>query len=150
MYENIGDEGTNSNGHGESKEKSMNLVKTIKILQKDIKIYRLMKFKEEQDGFNIKLLQRLDIIEKSMDKETIPSKSTRHRSRDERRKTISVDRHHHHSPRHSVGRVCSSSSPSFVRKHKRRSGVDDLQGEMNNIKPPTFYGENKKDEDVET
>jgi len=26
--------------------------------------------------------------------------------------------------------------------------VDDLQGEMNNIKPPTFDGEHKKDEDA--
>jgi hypothetical protein len=28
--------------------------------------------------------------------------------------------------------------------------VDELKGEMNKIKPPTFYGENKKDEYVET
>jgi hypothetical protein len=41
-------------------------------------------------------------------------------------------------------------SPSPVRKHKKRSGVDELQGEMNKIKPPTFDGEHKKDEDAET
>jgi hypothetical protein len=46
--------------------------------------------------------------------------------------------------------VHSSSSPSPVRKHKRRTGVDELQGEMNKIKPPTFDGEHKKDEDAET
>jgi hypothetical protein len=28
--------------------------------------------------------------------------------------------------------------------------MDELQGEMNNIKPPTFDGENKKDKDAET
>jgi hypothetical protein len=28
--------------------------------------------------------------------------------------------------------------------------VDELQGEMNKIKPPTFDDEHKKDEDVET
>jgi hypothetical protein len=28
--------------------------------------------------------------------------------------------------------------------------VDELQVEMNNIKPPTFDSEHKKDEDVET
>jgi hypothetical protein len=49
---NIGDEGTDSNGHGESKEERMNLVKTIKFLQKDIQSYKvdnewLMKSKEE-------------------------------------------------------------------------------------------------------
>jgi hypothetical protein len=35
MYASMGNEGTNSNGHGEGKEESMNLVETIKILQKD-------------------------------------------------------------------------------------------------------------------
>jgi hypothetical protein len=28
--------------------------------------------------------------------------------------------------------------------------VDELKGEMNKVKPPTFDGEHKKDEDVET
>jgi hypothetical protein len=53
----------------------MNLVETIKSLQRDVQSYkvdneRLMKSKEKQYGFNIKLLQSLDIIEKKMDKET--------------------------------------------------------------------------------
>ena len=43
----------------------------------------------------------------------------------------------------------SSSSPSHTRKH-RRSGVDELKGEINNIKPPMFDGEHKKEEDAET
>jgi hypothetical protein len=55
-----------------------------------------------------------------------------------------------HSPKNSFRKVHSSSSPSPVRNHKRRTGVDELQGEMNKIKPPTFDGEHKKDEDVET
>jgi hypothetical protein len=43
----------------------MNLVETIKSLQKNVQSYkvddeRLMKSKEQQDGFNIKLLQSLD------------------------------------------------------------------------------------------
>jgi hypothetical protein len=38
---------------------------------------KLMKAKEEQDGFNIKLLQSLDRIEKKMDKETKTSRSRR-------------------------------------------------------------------------
>jgi hypothetical protein len=147
---------TESNGHGEDRKgESMNLVETIKSLQKDVQSYKvdnekLMKAKEQQEGFNIKLMQNLDIIEKKMDKETESSKSGSHRSHDERRRTISVGRHHHHSPRHSTRRAHSSSSPFPVRKHKKRSGVDELQGEMNKIKPPTFDGEHKKDEDAET
>ena len=31
-----------------------------------------------------------------------------------------------------------------------RYGVDELKGEMNKINPPTFDGEHKKEEDVET
>jgi hypothetical protein len=155
MYVNMGNEGTNSNGHGEGKEENMNLVETIKSLQKDVQSYkddneRLMKSKEQQEDFNIKLMQSLDRIEKKMDKENGSRKSGSHRSPDERRRERSVGRHHHHSPRNSTRREHSSSSPSPVRKHKRRSRVDELQGEMNKIKPPTFDGEHKKDEDAET
>jgi hypothetical protein len=48
----MGNEGTNSNGHGEGKEENMNLVETIKNLQKDVQSYkddneRIMKSKEK-------------------------------------------------------------------------------------------------------
>jgi hypothetical protein len=46
-------------------------------------------------------------------------------------------------------RVHNNSSLSHVRKLKRY-GEDELRGEMNKIKPPTFDGEHKKDEDAET
>jgi hypothetical protein len=36
-----------------------------------------------------------------------------------------------------------------MRNH-RRYGVDELKGEMNKMKNPTFDGEHKKDEDAET
>ena len=52
-------------------------------------------------------------------------------------------------PKHFDKEAHSSSSPSPTKKH-RRSGVDELKGEMNKIKPPTFDGEHKKEEDVET
>jgi hypothetical protein len=42
--------------------------------------------------------------------------------------------------------MCSSSNPSPIKKHKRRIGVDVLQGGINKIKYPTFYGDHKKDE----
>jgi hypothetical protein len=91
MYVNMGNEGTNSNGHGEGKEESMNLVETIKSLQKDVQSYkddneRLMKAKEKQEDFNIKLMHSLDTIEKKMDKENDSSKPGSHGSHDERRR----------------------------------------------------------------
>jgi hypothetical protein len=97
----------------------------------------------------MKLLESLNIIENKLDKESGSSKSRNHTSHDEKRKSRSVSRHHHHSPRHSNKRADINSSPSLVRNHKR-SGVDKLRGEMNKIKPPTFDGEHKKDEDAET
>jgi hypothetical protein len=96
-------------------------------------------------------MQILDIIENKMDKEIDTSRLRSHRSHDEkRREARSVYKNHHHSPRNSIRKVRSSSSPSPINKHKRRTRVYKLQGEMNKIKPPTFDGEHKKDEDLET
>jgi hypothetical protein len=85
-----------------------------------------------------------------MDEETESIKSGSHIYHDERRRERSVGMHHHHSPRHSSMRTHNSLSPSLVRKHKRSLGIDELYGEVNKIKPPTFDGEHKKDEDAET
>jgi hypothetical protein len=85
-----------------------------------------MKAKEQQDGFNIKLMQSLDIIEKKMDKETESNKSRSHKSHGKRSETRSVDKNHHHSPKHSFRKSHSSSSTYLVRKHKIRTGVDEL------------------------
>jgi hypothetical protein len=108
-----------------------------------------MRAKEKRDDFNVKLMQILNKIENKLDKESGSRKSGSHRPSDEKRRKISVSRHHHHSPRHSNKREHKKSSPSLVRKHKRH-GVDELRGEMKKIKPPTFDGENKKNEDEET
>jgi polyribonucleotide nucleotidyltransferase len=126
----LGIEGTNSNGHGEGRDENMNMVETIKNLQKDVQSHkddneRLMRAKEQQEDFNMKLMKILNKIEKKLDKESGPSKSESHRSHDKKRRTRSVSRHHHHSPRHSYKRAHNSSIPSTVRKHKR-SGVDEL------------------------
>jgi hypothetical protein len=147
-------EGKKSNGHGEERNENMNMVETIKHLYKDVQSHkdyneRIMRAKEQQDDFNMKLLQILNIIENKLDKESGSRKLGSHKSHDEKRKSRSVRRHHHHSPRHSNKREHSSSSPSLVRNHKSY-GVDELRGEMNKIKPPTFDGEHKKDEDEET
>jgi len=69
----MGNEGTNSNGHGEGKEEIINFVETIKGLKRDVLIHkdgieRLMKSKEKHENLKIKLMQILDRIEKKMDK----------------------------------------------------------------------------------
>jgi hypothetical protein len=141
---------------GTKSKECINLVETIKGLQKYVQIYkadneRLIKANEQQDDFNINLMQSLDKIENKMDKETKSHRSRSCRSHDKkRRETRSVERHHHHSPKHSFRKAHNSSSPSPVRKHKRRTGANELHGEMNKIKPSTFDGEHKKDEYAKT
>jgi hypothetical protein len=127
-----------------SKEIHINMVETIKGLQNDIHFYkvdneRLMRDKEKQDDFNVKLMQILDIIEYKMCKETKSIRSRSRRSHNEKiREASNIDRHHHHSPKHLFSKVCNSSSTYPIKKHKKRTRVDDLYGEMNKIKPPTF------------
>jgi hypothetical protein len=132
----------------------MNMVETNKNLQKDVKSHkddneRLMRAKDQQEDFNMKLMQSLNKKEKKLDKESGSSKSVIHKSPDEKRRTRSVIIDHHYSLRHSNKRAHRSSITSPIRENKRY-GVDELQGEMNKIKHPTFDGEHKKDEDAET
>jgi hypothetical protein len=105
-----------------------------------------MRAKEKQYDFNMKLLEGLNIIENKL-VESGSSKYGCHKPSDEERKERSVSRHHHNSPRHSNKRTNNNSSLSSVRRYKR-SGVDELRGEMKKIKPPTFDGEHKKDGDA--
>jgi hypothetical protein len=130
------------------------MMNIIKNLQKDVQIHqenneRLKRAKEQQEDFNMKLMWSLERIEDNLDKESSSNKLGSHGTPNKKGRSRSGSRHHQHSQKHSHKRVHSSSSPSPVRKH-RRYGVDELKGEMNKIKPPTFDGENKKDEEAET
>jgi hypothetical protein len=84
------------------------------------------------------LLKGLERIEKNLDKESESRRIGSHQTSKGRR-SRSVGRHHHHSQIHSKRRAQSNSSPFPSRKNKR-SGVDELKGEMNKIKPPAFDG----------
>ena len=111
---------------------TMGMMKIIKNCKKEVQIHqadnkKIMKSREQQGDFNMKLMQSLERIENKLDKESVSSKLGCHNSHDEKRRTISVSRHHRHSPRHSNKREHNNSSPSPVKKHNRH-GVDDLQG----------------------
>jgi hypothetical protein len=108
-----------------------------------------MRVKDQQGEFNLKMLKSLERIERKLEKGSGSRKTESHRTPERRRRSRSGIRHHCHSPNHSSREAHTSSSPPPTRKH-RRSGVDELKGEMNKIKPPTFYGEHKKEEDAET
>ena len=87
----LGVEGKNSNGHGEEIDKYVSMMKNIKILQKDVQIHqadneRLKRAKEQQEHFNRKLMQSLEIIENKLDKESGSNRSRSHMSPDEERR----------------------------------------------------------------
>ena len=91
------------------------------------------------------MLKNLEKIEKKLEKESDSSKTGSRRTPERKRRLRSGSRHRRHSPKHSSKKACSSLSPYPTRKH-RRSGVDELKGEMNKIKPPTFDGGHQKEE----
>jgi hypothetical protein len=71
-------------------------------------------------------------------------------------KSASRTQRHHYSPTHSAKKFYayeeSRSNPevSHVRHQRRRYELDNLQGELRKLKPPTFDGENRRGDDVET
>jgi hypothetical protein len=94
-------------------------------------------------------MQSLERIEKKLEKGKDSSMTESRRTHGERSRSRSDSRHHSRSQRRSGSKTHSSSSPSPTRKH-HKSGREELKGEMNKIKPPTFDGEHKKEEDAET
>jgi hypothetical protein len=95
------------------------------------------------------LLKSLERIEKKLEKESDSRKKRSCRTPERKIISRSVSRHRSHSLKHSGKEAHSISSRSAIRKH-RRSGVDELKGEMNKIKPPTFDGKHNKEEEAKT
>jgi hypothetical protein len=108
-----------------------------------------MKIRDRQGEFNLKMLKSLERIENKLEKESDTSRSRSVRTPERRRKSRSGSRHYCLSPNHFGKETHSSSSPSPTRKHQKY-GRDELKGEINKIKPPTFNGEHKKEEDAKT
>jgi hypothetical protein len=108
-----------------------------------------MKIRDRQGEFKLKMLKSLERIEKKLEKGSDTRRSRSVRTPERRRRSRSGNRHYRLSPKHSSKETHNSSSPSPTRKH-RKYGKDELKGEMNKIKPPTFDGEHNKEEYAET
>jgi hypothetical protein len=150
---NLGIEGLNSNGHGKEKDKEGHIRKIIEGLQREAKARqadsrKLMNVKDRQGELNIKFLKSLERIEKKPEKGRDSSTMESCKTHGRRSRSRSGIRHLSCSQRHSDRKTHSSSSPSPTRKH-RKSGKEELKGDMNKIKPLTFDGEHKKEEDAE-
>jgi hypothetical protein len=151
---NLGVEGSNSNGHGKEMDKEGHIMKILEGLQREANERRadsqkLMKVKDQQGKLNLKFLHSLERIEKKLEKGRDSSMMESRRTHGRRSRSRSGSRRHNHSQKHSDRETHSSSSSSPTRKHQK-SGREELKGEMNKIRPPTFDGEHKKEEDVET
>jgi hypothetical protein len=135
-------------------DKEGHMMKLIERLQKDSQADRadsqkLMKIRDRQGEFNLKMLKSLERIENKLEEESDTRRSRGVRTPERRRKSRSGSRHYRLSSKHSCKETHSGSSPSPTRKHQK-SGRDELKGEINKIKPPTFDGEHKKEKDAET
>ena len=144
----------NSNGHGKEMDKEEHMMQLIERLQKDAQAHladsrKLMKVKDWQGELNLKFLKSLERIEKKLEKGRDSGTTESRRTHGRRSRSRSGSRHHSRSQKHSDRETHSSSSLSPTRKHQK-SRREELKGEMNKIKPPTFDGENKKEEDAET
>jgi hypothetical protein len=95
------------------------------------------------------MLKSLERIERKLEKESDTRKTGSCRTPKRKIRSRSGSRHRSRSPEHFDKEAHSSSIPSHTRKN-RRYGVDELKGEMNKIKPPTFDGEHMKEEYAET
>jgi hypothetical protein len=91
----------------------------------------------------------LERIENKLDKKSDSRKTGSRKVPKNKIRSRSVRRHRRDSPKHSNKEAHNSKIPSLTREYMI-SGVDELKGEMNKIKPPMFDGEHKKEEDVET
>jgi hypothetical protein len=129
-------------------------MKIIEGLQREAKARRadsrnLMKVRDRKGELKLKFLKSLERIEKKIEKGRDSSKTESRKTHGRRSRSRSGSRHVSRSQRHSDRKTHNSSSPSPTRKH-RKSGKEELKGEMNKIKPSTFDGEHKKEEDDDT
>jgi hypothetical protein len=108
-----------------------------------------MKVRDQQEKLNLRFMQSLERMEKKIEKGRDSSTMESHRTHGERSRLRSGSRHHSRSQRRFGSKTNNSSSPSPTRKHQKY-GKEELKGEMNKIKPPTFDGEHKREEDAET
>jgi hypothetical protein len=119
---------SNSYGHRGELYKEGHVMKIIEILQKDAQARRadsrkLMRVRDRQGEFNLKMLKNLERIERKLEKESDISKTRSRKTPERKRRSRSGSRHRHLSPKHSDKEAHSGSIPSPTKKN-RRSGVD--------------------------
>ena len=114
---NMGVEGSNSNGNRKEMDKEEHIMQLIERLRKDAQARladsrKLMKIRDRQGEFNLKMLKSLERIEKKLEKGSGTSRSRSVKTPEEKRRSRSGIRHHSRSQKHSDRETQSSSSPS--------------------------------------
>jgi hypothetical protein len=101
----LGNAKTEWNGHKEGKTENIELVETMRILQREVFIYkelneRIISIQEDQKHINTQLLKVLNILYKKINKEWDSRKEEKHRSHARRENersfgnSISYNKHH--------------------------------------------------------
>jgi hypothetical protein len=123
---NLGVEGSNSNGHGRELDKEGHVMKIIERLQKDAQAHRadsrkLMRVRDQQGEFNLRMLKSLERIEKKLEKESDTRKTGSHRTPERKRRSRSGSRHRRRSPKHSIRKH------TVVQAHPLPENTEDLE-----------------------
>jgi hypothetical protein len=140
------------------------LIEMLRSLNMEVHSYkanneRLMR---EKSQINARVLQRLYQLQRQMKKGSNSRKEEEGRCHERRDYHGRVGyyrsarrAHGHHSPPYSERNFYASDDPvsspevSPVRHQRRKQEIDSLQGEMRNLKPPSFEGEREREDDVE-
>jgi hypothetical protein len=120
--DNLGVEGSNSNGHGKEKDKEEHIMKILEGLQREAKARRddsrkLMKVRDRQGALNLKFLKILERIEKKLEKGRDSGMTESRRTHGRRSRSRSGSQHLSRSQRRSDSKTHSSSSPSPTRNY---------------------------------
>jgi hypothetical protein len=123
---NLGVEGSNSNGHGRELDKEGHMMKIIERLQKDAQARRadsqnIMRVRDQQGEFNLKMLKSLERIERKLEKESDTRKTGSRRTPERKRRSRSGRRHRRRSPKHSVRKH------TVVQAHPLPENTEDLE-----------------------
>ena len=121
---NLGVEGSNSNGHGKEMDKEEHMMQLIERLQEDAQARladsrKLMKIRDRQGEFNLKMLKSLERIEKKLEKGKDSGTTESRITHGRRSRSRSGSRHLSLSQRHSDSKTHSSSIPTPTRKHQK-------------------------------
>ena len=138
----------NSNGHVGRKE-SEKLAETVKSLQKEVQSYKADN-ERMLIQLNDRLAYNLNEIQRQMGSNSRRRKDSHKEKKHPKGASKSKKSHYSSSSSGESSDSSEESGSSWDKSSRRRKyRKDELQGELRKVKPPTFRGDNEKEEDAE-